>query len=236
MGIYLIYLERIFYIMYVHTNDKGEIIGWIGIGAPSEDEDNWYEVADELFTDEIRNDVYSYKLVDGQFVLRDDALEKKLSKIKEVKTNAMSRLCNTAIVNGFDHEDGYHYSLQESDQLKLQNLALKAIQGIRTSWKYDGGLCKFYSAEEMLRLTEHAEKHITYHQTYFNQLKHQISLLTSIDDVIAVTYGMDLDEEHSKNLKKHTDENYIPKENEFGKDLVDNTDYQDILNNRYLWM
>lgn len=219
--------------MYIRTNDEGVIKEYITVGQHP-DRPNWYEVDTESIPDEIRNDMFSYKYIDGEFILRDDILEKKLNKVKEVKIEMMSSHCKISIKRGFDHTDGHHYSLEESDQLKLQNLALKAMQGRQVSWKYDDGLCQFYSPEEMILLSEHAEKHITYHQTYFNQLKHQISLMTSIDDVVAVSYGMDLDKDHSDNLEKHTIDSYVPGESELGKDLVDRTDYDFILKNSYL--
>ena len=53
------------------------------------------------------------------------------------------------------------------------------------------------------------DKFITYHQTYFNQLKAYIKSLTNINDIIAIQYGIPLTGAYAENLKLYT-EGFLP--------------------------
>lgn len=217
--------------MYIHVNDKNEIISYILVGdAPTTDTEHWFEVDKNTIPSHILNDLRSYKYENGKFILRDDILEKRVVAVKTAKIDAMSGICKRVITRGFDHSDGNHYSLNESDQLKLQNLSIKASMGCVTSWHCDDGVCQFYEPDKMLELTSHAELHIAYHHTYFNQLKFQINQMTSIDDIVSVSYGMKLDDRYSAQLTLHTN-GYVPADEELGTDIVDTTDYDYIISN-----
>ena len=53
-----------------------------------------------------------------------------------------------------------------------------------------------YEPAEMMGLVQASIQWITYHTTYHNLLKHQIMDMESIEDVNAVTYGMELKEDY----------------------------------------
>lgn len=189
--------------MYIQTDNENNIIQLITVGGmPST---NGYEV--DSIPEDVVSDLFNYKYIDGEFVHNDDPYvvpEETIVKIKETKIENLSQICRQLIIGGFDHTDGHHYSLSEADQLSLQNLAISAQMGNTTSWHYDDGQCQFYTPEEMLALTGYAAQFITYHRTYFNQLKDQVKNMTDVNEIIATTYGMKLDEAHSSTLKLHT--------------------------------
>lgn len=208
--------------MYIQTNDNNEIIQFIKVG--NKPEINGYEIDNDTDIDILRN-IFSYKFIDGEFILKDGAQQEKLKRVQEAKINALNNICHEQIVSGFDHTDGHHYSLQETDQLNLQALSLMASQGQPTSWKYDNGVCQFYTPEEMLALTGYATKYIMYHSTYYNQLKDQIKKMTSIDDIIAINYGVELDSEHAEALSAHTG-GFVPNNISI---ITDTTDYTTVM-------
>lgn len=118
----------------------------------------------------------------------------RASKIKE-----MSYQCNKTIENGFDieMEDGtYHYSYALEDQLNLMNLSAAIARGEeQLSYHADGELCRFYTAAEINEIISTGNAWKTYHTTYFNALKAYINSLETIEEISAITYGIELPEE-----------------------------------------
>ena len=121
------------------------------------------------------------------------------SKIKE-----MSYQCNKTIENGFDieTEDGiHHYSYALEDQLNLMNLSAAIARGEeQLSYHADGELCKFYTAAEINEIISAGNAWKTYHTTYFNALKAYINSLETIEEIDAITYGMELPEEFKSDV------------------------------------
>lgn len=186
--------------MYVKINEKNEIVSLMQVGLPNEGESGWCEA--EEIPDEVIQHIFSYKFENGEFVLKENADDIKLEKIKKAKITAMCKICHNTIVGGFDYSDGHHYSLKETDQLSLGNLAVRAAQGMDSSWHYDGGPCQTYAPEEMLAITKYAFDFISYHQTYFNQLKAQINSMSNIKEITGLQYGGPLYKPYNDNLKQ----------------------------------
>lgn len=123
------------------------------------------------------------------------------SKIKE-----MSYECNKTIENGFDieTEDGiHHYSYALEDQLNLMNLSSMIAQGANElSYHADGELCRFYTPEEINEIINAGNAWKTYHTTYFNALKSYINSLETIEEISAITYGVDIPDEFKTDVLK----------------------------------
>lgn len=205
--------------MYIRTDENDNIIQLITAGDKPI---NGYNIPHISYS--VLSNIFSYKYINDKFILKENSNEYKLKKVRESKISAMSKICHNVIVKGFDHTDGHHYSLEESDQNNLNVLSIRASQGAITSWHYDYGPCQFYSSEEMIALTEYAFKFITYHQTYFNQLKAYINSLTNINDIIAIQYGIPLTGAYAENLELHT-EGFLPPT----KLIEDITNYDKVL-------
>lgn len=128
--------------------------------------------------------------------------------LKEFKINQMSKYCHDTITNGVDVvlSDGktHHFSLQVEDQLKIQALALKAQNGEQSlPWHEDDNYCVFYSTEDIMRLYQAMEESQLFNTTYFNSLKMYIKSLTTLDEINAVTYGMEIPVEYQSEVLQY---------------------------------
>ena len=130
--------------------------------------------------------------------LVDPVDEITLQYVREAKINEMSHACNQTIEDGFDitiEGEVLHFSLTIPDQLNLITLSSMAAQGIdEIPYHADGELCRFYTAAEINMIVNQATTFKTYHTTYFNALKAYINSLETIEEIGAVTYGMELPE------------------------------------------
>ena len=131
-----------------------------------------------------------------------------LEYVRNAKIAAMSKACNQAITSGIDvilsDGESHHFSLEIEDQIKIQALAMKAQAGdTLLPWHDDNQLCKFYSAEAVLRIYSGLEQTQTYHTTYFNSLKPYIMSLDNITDIGNIYYGIEIPEEYQSEVLKY---------------------------------
>lgn len=118
-----------------------------------------------------------------------------LDAAKTAAIENMSATCNSAIRAGFDValSDGklHHFSLEITDQIMISLLAGKATAGATAvPWHGDGEECRFFSIADISKVNTEMEALITYHQTYFNSLKHYILGMGTVEEVSAAYYGM----------------------------------------------
>lgn len=131
----------------------------------------------------------------------------ELEIAKETKIEQLSATCNSAILAGFDIvlSDGvrHHFSLEITDQIMISMLASKAAAGqAAVPWHADDEGCKFFSAEDITLINTVMEKLITYHQTYFNNLKQIILRSEDINRVNSIWYGMEIPEEEQTEVMR----------------------------------
>ena len=117
--------------------------------------------------------------------------------LAEVKDRCLAHLssdCQQAIYSGIDValEGGEvrHFDLELEDQLNL--LAISALIASGASsipYHASGELCEFYSASDMMKIIDEANKYRTYHTSYYNSLKNWVMSMDSIADVGNVRYG-----------------------------------------------
>lgn len=126
--------------------------------------------------------------------------------LKQSKINEMSRACNQIIEAGFDIElygETHHFSLTTQDQLNLISLQGMLGQGmLQVPYHADGEICRFYSADEMDAIISAATAFKIYHTTYYNALKNYINSLNTIEDIAAITYGVELPVEYQSDVLK----------------------------------
>ncbi len=130
-----------------------------------------------------------------------------LEFIRTSKLNEMSHTCNQVIESGFDLQlsDGntHHFSLTTQDQINLISLGSMAANGMEEiPYHADGETCIFYTAEEINHIVTAATNYKIYHTTYYNALKNYINHLDTIEQIAAVTYGMELPEEYQTDVLK----------------------------------
>lgn len=131
--------------------------------------------------------------------------------IKRAKLNEISAACNAVIVAGFDvilsDGESHHFSLTVQDQLNLITLTTFVANGeTKIPYHADGELCKYYTAEEVLTITNTATVFKTYHVTYHNSLKAYVESLDTIDEIAAVYYGMPVDKAYQSEILKDLEE------------------------------
>lgn len=127
--------------------------------------------------------------------------------VKSVKIAEMSNTCNKVITNGFDVvlSDGnsYHFSLTTQDQLNLITLSSMVANGeTQIPYHADGELCRFYSAEDINIIITTATQFKTYQISYFNALKAYIEFLDDMNEIGAITYGVDIPAEYQSDVLK----------------------------------
>lgn len=133
--------------------------------------------------------------------------ENDLPEVKDAKIAEMDLQCNQTIVNGFDIElsdgESHHFSLKIEDQLKISKLNDRVNANIDTlPYHADGEECKFFSKEDVQKINATMENIIEYQVTYFNSLKAYIDSLSTVEEVNAITYGVDIPEEYQSEVLK----------------------------------
>lgn len=156
-----------------------------------------------------------YRELEDGFILSDDGSvyvepiepgptpepEISLDEVKESKVSEMNDIQQKLIAQGVDVtlSDGSkeHFSLTERDQTSLVGLqAQVAIGAENIPWHTsdEDEHCKFYSNADMAKITSSALSYVTWHITYFRDLRIFIRSLESKEEVEQVTYGMDIPE------------------------------------------
>lgn len=156
-----------------------------------------------------------YRELEDGFILSDDGSvyvepiepgptpepEISLDEVKETKVAEMNDIQQKLITQGVDVtlSDGSteHFSLTERDQTSLVGLqAQVAIGAENIPWHTsdEDEHCKFYSNADMVKITSSALSYVTWHITYFRDLRIFIRSLESKEEVEKVAYGMDIPE------------------------------------------
>lgn len=129
--------------------------------------------------------------------------EPTLDEVKEAKVAEMNKAQQDTIQSGVDVTltDGSteHFTLTERDQTSLVGLqAQVAIGAENIPWHTsdEDEHCKFYSNADMAKITSYALSYVTWHVTYFRDLRIYIRSLESKEEVEHVTYGMNIPESY----------------------------------------
>ena len=203
--------------MTIILDEDKNIIQLIIVGQTTDK--NAIEV-DNIEQNIVKN-IFDYKYIDGKFVLKESANIEKLKKIKQAKIKSMSNTCSSEIINGIEW-NGEHYSLTLDDQTNISNLTMLASQGQSVPYHADGdgANCKIFTPEEFIQFSTYCQKFKIYQLTYFNQLKGYINSLQTIDDVLEIKYGINLEGDYATALSTMTGGF------EYNNKIIeDNTDY-----------
>ena len=126
-----------------------------------------------------------------------------LDEVKESKVKEMNAVQQQTIQHGIDVTltDGAteHFSLTDHDQTSLMGLQSQVAAGVeQIPWhtSNESEHCKFYSNADMALITTAAMEYVTWHVTYFRDLRIYIRSLDNIDDVKAITYGVAIPQEY----------------------------------------
>lgn len=130
-----------------------------------------------------------------------------LGEIKEQKISEMNAVQQAIIQEGVDVTlaDGTveRFTLKDHDQTSLIGLQLAVAQGSeKIPWHTadQSEPCKYYSNEDMNLITTQAMAYVTFHVTYFRDLRRYIEEMETIDEVMAVQYGIYIPAEHQSEV------------------------------------
>lgn len=128
--------------------------------------------------------------------------EVKLQKIQEMNDRQQEIIQNGIEVQLSDGTTG-QFSLGLYDQLSLGQLRSNAEKGTeKIPWHEDeeGKKCKWYCAVDMLLITSKAEAFLTYHITYFRDLRDYIKSMGDKESVNSVEYGVYIPSEYQSEV------------------------------------
>ena len=97
------------------------------------------------------------------------------------------------------------FTLKDQDQTSLMGLQTLVAQGVENiPWHSadQSEHCKYYSNADMAIIAEKALQFITYHVTYFRDLRIYIRSLQTKEEVQNVTYGMEIPVEYQSEVLK----------------------------------
>ena len=154
-----------------------------------------------------------YKEIEGGFVLSNDGsvyvepepvpepepYEPSLDEVQEAKVQEMNGAQQAAIREGINVTltDGTveHFTLTDHDQTSLVGLQAQVMAGennIPWHTSDESEHCKFYSNADMALITTVAMEYVTWHVTYFRDLRIYIRSLQDKSQVEAIHYGSDI--------------------------------------------
>lgn len=125
-----------------------------------------------------------------------------LEETQEMKIAEMNTVQQSVIQAGIDVElsSGVeHFTLTDHDQTSLMGLQSQVAVGeenIPWHTSNEAEHCKFYSNADMQLIITAAMSYVTWHVTYFRDLRIYIRSLQSKEVVEAVTYGINIPEEY----------------------------------------
>lgn len=132
-----------------------------------------------------------------------------LEEVKASKVAEMNAAQQAAINQGIDVTltDGTveHFTLKGQDQTSLMGLQIKVAQGDdRIPWHTSDieEHCKYYSNANMSLIATAAMQYVTFHVTYFRDLRIYINAMDNKESVEAVTYGIIIPEEYRSEVLK----------------------------------
>lgn len=119
--------------------------------------------------------------------------EAKITEINAAQQAAITAGVNVTLTDGTVE----HFTLTDHDQTSLMGLQSQVMAGeqmIPWHTSDEAEHCKFYSNVDMALITAAALAYVTWHVTYFRDLRIYIRSLADKEAVAAVTYGMDIPE------------------------------------------
>lgn len=118
----------------------------------------------------------------------DELKKEKIAEMNQAQQRIIQSGVDVLLSNGTTER----FALKDQDQMSLMGLQTLAQQGVdRIPWHEANNAehCKYYSAEDMSRITGAALSFISYQVTYFRDLRIYIDSMLDKDNVQSVFYG-----------------------------------------------
>lgn len=168
--------------------DNGDVFG------KYEDYTTLYRTLETGF--QLSNDGSVYVEPEPTPVPEPEPYEPTLEEVQEAKVLEMNAAQQSTIEYGVDVQltngTTEHFSLTQYDQQSLMGLQTLVDAGQEIiPWhnSNEEEHCKFYSNADMARIITTALAYVTYHVTYFRDLRIYIRALTDKEDIQSIQYG-----------------------------------------------
>lgn len=146
-----------------------------------------------------KNEKYTAKTVYVK-TLEEEQTE-KISEMNEIQQITIRDGVLITLSDGTKEQ----FTLKDQDQTSLMGLQTLVAQGVENiPWHSadQSEHCKYYSNVDMAIIAEKALQFITYHVTYFRDLRIYIRSLQTKEEVQNVTYGMEIPVEYQSEVLK----------------------------------
>ena len=118
----------------------------------------------------------------------EEVQEAKVSEMNSTQQQIVSYGCEVELTDGTKER----FTLTTNDQLSLNALSVKTLEGMQiVPWHPadESVHCKFYSEEDMKKITDACMNWVAYHVTYFRDLRIYIRSLQDKNTINAIQYG-----------------------------------------------
>ena len=140
--------------------------------------------------------------------IKEDLTELKNDLIKEMNI-AQQEAINAGCDITLAEDRVEHFTATEADQRSLaalQSLVMANVE--QTPWHTSDTTegCKFYSNKEMETIIQGVLNHVTYHVTYFRDLRRMILGASTREFLLNVFYGMEIKDEYKSEVLQKIEE------------------------------
>jgi hypothetical protein len=159
----------------------------------------WAMIPDNMETQNFPFGEVEAEEIDGVMIVTKwtpVALPEPDIKVYQLEKEAeISKSCNTAIISGIDVATTHgieHFSLEETDQINLTT-AFNTIQQGATMYPYhsDGNMCRMFTADEIMAISNASIHHKLYHTTLCNHLLTWVRRTRTVEEINSITYSAD---------------------------------------------
>lgn len=141
----------------------------------------------------------TYTAIFTQEITVDNLKELKIAEMNAEQQSIIQYGVEVPLIDGTVER----FSLKDQDQISLMGLQALAAQGIdKIPWHDADNTehCKYYSAEDMKRITGAALSFISYQVTYFRDLRIYINSMKDKEGVQSAFYGMHIPQEYQSEV------------------------------------
>lgn len=125
----------------------------------------------------------------------DDVKAEKIAAMNSMQQDVIQTGINVTLTDGSVE----HFTLTSNDQTSLMGLQTQVATGEeKIPWHTSNQAehCKYYSNADMALIVAAAMQYVSFHVTYYRDLRIYINSLTDAETVNAVTYGMAIPKEY----------------------------------------
>ncbi len=147
------------------------------------------------------DNIVSFQAIFSYVATLDETKEKKVAEMNDAQQQIITAGIDVTLTDGTTD----HFDLTDRDQMRLMGLQAQVASGAELiSWHTsdEDEHCKFYSNADMALIAEKAMTYVTWHVTYFRDLRIYIRSLETKAEVSAVEYGMDIPSEYQSDPLK----------------------------------